>query len=86
MLGIKIYKTVIMDGSDKKKVKEITSIFEMMKNKRFGKIKAKPIDKDHPTMLYFTTIMSAQRYHDTRRIINQAYPGLCVFDANVKGF
>ena len=83
MLGIKMYKTAIMDGSDKKKVKEITSIFEMMKNKRFGKIKAKQVDKDHPTMLVFTTIMSAQRYHDTRRIINQAYPGLCVFDAKM---
>lgn len=82
MLGIKLYKTVIMDGSDKKKVKEITSIFEMMKNKRFSHIKAKPIDKDHPTMLEFKVLMSAQRYHDTRRIINQAYPGLCVF--NVK--
>lgn len=83
MLGIKKYTTVIMDGSDKKKVKEITSIFEMMKNKRFSRIKAKPIDKDHPTMLAFTTIMSAQRYHDTRRIINDAYPGLCVFDAKM---
>ena len=80
MLGFRFYKTVIMDGSDKKKVKEITSIFEMMKNKRFSKIKAKPIDANHPTMLVFTTLMSAQRYHDTRRIINQAYPGLCVFD------
>lgn len=81
MLGIKKYKTVIMDGSDKKKVKEITNIFDMIKNKRFSKIKAKPIDGDHPTMLVFTTIMSTQRYHDARRIINQAYPGLCVFDA-----
>ena len=83
MLGIKLYKTVIMDGSDKKKVKEITNIFDMMLNKRFSKIKAKPIDKDHPTMLVFTTLMSAQRYHDTRRIINQTYPGLCVFDAKM---
>lgn len=83
MLGIKLYKTVIMDGSDKKKVNEITSTFEMMKNKRFGKIKAKPVDKDHPTMLVFTTLMSAQRYHDTRRIINRTYPGLCVFDAKM---
>lgn len=81
MLGFRFYKTVIMDGSDKKKVKEITSIFEMIQNRRFSRIKAKPIDKDHPTMLVLTTLMSAQRYHDTRRIINQAYPGLCIFDA-----
>lgn len=80
MLGFRFYKTVIMDGSNSKTVKEITSIFEMMKNKRFSKIKAKPIDKNHPTMLEFTTLMSAQRYHDTRRIINRAYPGLCIFD------
>lgn len=86
MLGIKLYKTVIMDGSNTKTVKEITNIFDIMLNKKFSKIKAKPIDKDHPTMLVFSTLMSAQRYHDTRRIINQAYPGLCVFDANVKTF
>lgn len=83
MLGFKFYKTVIMDGSDKKKVKEITSIYEMSQNRRFSKIKAKPIDKEHPTMLVFTTLMSAQRYHDTRRIINQTYPGLCVFDVQM---
>lgn len=86
MLGFKMYKTVIMDGSNSKTVNEITSIFDMMLNKRISKIKARPIDKDHPTMLVFSTLMSAQRYHDTRRIINQAYPGLCVFDANVKTF
>lgn len=83
MLGIRKYKTIIMDGSDRKKVNEITNIFDMMLNKRFSKIKAKPVDEDHPTMLVFTTITSAQRYHDTRRIINKTYPGLCVFDAKM---
>ena len=85
MLGFKIYKTVIMDGSNKKLVDEITSTFEMMLGKKF-RIKAKPIDKDHPTMMVFTTFTSANRYHDTRRLINRTYPGLCVFDANVKAF
>ena len=82
MLGFKFYKTVIMDGSNKRVVDEITSTFEMMLGKRF-RIKAKSVDKDHPTMLVSTTLTSANRYHDTRRLINRTYPGLCVFDANM---
>ena len=82
MLGFKFYKTVIMDGSNKRVVDEITSTFEMTLGKKF-RIKAKPIDKDHPTMLVFTTLASANRYHDTRRLINKTYPGLCVFDAKM---
>ena len=83
MLGIKRYHTVIMDGSDKKKVDAITSIFDMAISKRFSNIQAKPISEDHPTILVFTAIMSAQHYHDCRRIINETYPGLCVFDAKM---
>ena len=83
ILGMKNYKTVIMDGSNKRTVDEITSIFEMMLGRKFRRIKTKPIDKDHPTMLSFEVFARANDYHDVRRLINKTYPGLCVFDVNM---
>lgn len=81
MLGFKNYYTVIMDGTDKKRNREILGIIDMMTIKRkFGRSKTKWLDKDHPTMRVVRTFTSAENYRNIRRIIEEGYPGLCCFD------
>lgn len=82
-LGFKFYKTIIMDGSDLKKVKSIIAVFDMITRRRLGKTNYKPINSDHPTMLEFKIFASANTYNNACKIINKIYPGLCIFDVNL---
>ena len=83
MLGYGKYVTVIMDGSNKKVVEEITGVFDMVTRRLIGKTRCRKLDKNHPSMLVITTYTSTRKYWIIRRIIEKAYPGLCTFNAVV---
>ena len=83
MFGYKNYVTVIMDGSDRKVVRDVIGIINMMCNRRFRKMRCRKLDAGHPTMKVIRTYTSAETYRQTRLLIEKVYPGLCTFDAIV---
>lgn len=83
MFGYKKYVTVIMDGTDRRIVREIIGIINMMCNRRLGKMKCRKLDANHATMKVIDVYTSAEMYRQTRRLIEKAYPGLCIFDVVV---
>jgi hypothetical protein len=83
MFGYKIYKTVIMDGTNLFVNREITGIIDMITRRRIGRSKWRPLDKNHPTMKVIKRFTSVRKYHDARRLIEKSYPGLCTFDATI---
>lgn len=76
---------VVMDGSDKRFVKEIIGVSEMIMgksglfNKR--KIKYQPMSRNCPTMLVFTITSDYRHWDVLRRILEKQYPAQCVFGA-----
>ena len=83
MLGFKVFNTVVMDGSSKFECREIAGIIDMVTNRRFGKSKARSLDKDHPTMKVIKRFTTAERYRQAKLIIEKTYPGNCVYDARL---
>lgn len=81
MFGLKVFNTVIMDGSSRFECREIAGIIDMVTCRRIGKSKAKPLDKDHPTMKVIKRFTTAERYRQAKLIIEQTYPGNCTYDA-----
>lgn len=78
---------LIMDGSDKKFVKEIKSLSEMFVcrsriiNALFGRIKVRSLDANHPTMKVVTIKSGYRSWSDLRKLLEKNYAEQCVFDA-----
>lgn len=83
MFGYKKYVTVIMDGSDRYVVREILGIVNMVTKRRFGKMRCRKLDSNHPTMKIIKTWTNAETYRQMRRTIELQYPGLCAFDVTI---
>lgn len=82
---LKERKFVVMDGSDKRFVKEIIGVIEMTVGKprifNGKKIKYQRMNPDHPTMLVFTVKSNYRSWDMMRRILEKQYPAQCVFTA-----
>lgn len=76
---------VVMDGSDKRFVKEVIGITEMCVGRplifKKRKIKYQPLTGSHPTMLVFTIRSDYRSWNNLRRILVKNYPEQCVFGA-----
>lgn len=75
-------KFVVMDGSDKRFMKEVTGVVEMVtgKTRWFNRVRPRALDRNHPTMKVIT-VKSGYRYFDAiRHILERDYPEQCVFD------
>ena len=83
MFGYKKSVTVIMDGSSKFVNQEIAGMIDMMTNRRIGRSKCHAFDMNHPTMKVIKRYTNPMRYWEAKRLIEQFYPGLCTFDANM---
>lgn len=84
--GYKNYVTVIMDGSDKGKVRHITNLFDMATDEQMYGFRAscRPLDSRHPTMIVIESMLPSDRdYEVIRRMIESIYPGLCVFNPQI---
>lgn len=82
-LKIKKFVTVIMDGSDYKKVNRIMRNIDMMNFKCRGKSICRILDKNHPTIKVIETFTDGINYRLMKKTIEFAYPGLCVFNPMV---
>lgn len=76
----KKYSTVIMDGSNKETVENILRWFDCFTNRRFGKTKCRPLDKNHKTMLVVNVKLYEDSYELLQSSIEKVYPALCVFN------
>lgn len=84
MLGYKTYATVIMDGSNKHVNNEISGLIDMGTRRLIGRSRYRKLDKNHPTMKVIKRFTNAEKYRQTRLLIEKHYPGLCTFDAVIK--
>lgn len=81
---IKNYKTIITDGSNEEVVKDIVSTMDVLNEEFFGEAKCFPLDDAHPTTMVVETTTISVLYAVMRRFIEHRYPGLCVFDPDIK--
>lgn len=82
MIGLirKNYKTVVMDGSNEKVLKDIVNGMETATR---GKAKCYPLDDDHPTMMIIETKTNKKKYDIIQSVVEFMYPGLCVFNPKI---
>ena len=80
-------KFVVMDGSDKRFMKEVIGVAEMVTgnthwfNKIIRNIKCRALDRNHPTMKVVTIKSNYRNFDELRKILEKQYPTQCVFDA-----
>lgn len=78
---------IIMDGSDKRYVKEIRSLAEMfigkswIINNLFGRIKIRRLDRNHPAMKVVTIRSGYRQWFELRKLLERDHEAQCVFDA-----
>lgn len=83
MFGWRIYNTVIMDGSSKFVNREITGIVDMMTRRLFGRSICRKFDRQYVTMRVIRRFTNAERYRQTKNMIEEFYPGICAFDVTI---
>ena len=77
---------VIMDGSDKKFVKEVIGVTEMVTgnthwfNRLMKNIKCCAMDRNHPTMKVITVRSNYKQFDQLRTVLTNKYPEQCIFD------
>ena len=73
---------VIMDGTNKKVVKDIVSIIEMLTGRMrwFNKIRPKKIDRQHPNMLAIKFRMTESDFGYLQRLLDKEHPAQCAYD------
>lgn len=79
MLGYRKFNIVIMDGSSKWVNREIAGIVDMATDRKIGKTRPRPLDQSHPTMKVISRITTYDKFREACKIIENTYPGLCVF-------
>lgn len=81
----KVRRFVIMDGSDKRFLKEIMGVVEMSVGRplifKKRRIRCQRLNKSHPTMIVFTIRSRYEQFRQIRTILEKVYPEQCVFDA-----
>lgn len=83
MLGMKVYTTVIQDGSSKFVNREITGILDLMTKRRIGRTRCRKLDRNHPTTMVLKRLTTANRYREAKLMIEKTYPGYCAFNVTV---
>ena len=79
-LFVKKFTTVVMDGSDTDRIDAITGIINMMTEERHGEATCREFDSTHPTMKVIDIYTRRRRFNQIQSVIEQVYPGLCVFN------
>ena len=75
-------KFVVMDGSDKRFLKEVTGVVEMATGKThwFNRVRPRVLDRNHPTMKVIAVKSGYQQFDTIRHILERDYPEQCIFD------
>lgn len=79
-LFVRNYTTVVMDGSNNDYINAITGIIDMMTGERYGKATCRTLDSNHPTTKVIEVCTGRKRFNQIQDVIEQVYPGLCVFN------
>ena len=80
-LFVKKFATVVMDGSDENVVSTITESINIVTKERYGESTCRSFDSEHPTMKVIETYTKPKTYKKIQNMIENSYPGLCVFSA-----
>lgn len=85
MIGLfkKNQKLVIMDGSSYGVVAQILCIVGVNAFPKGGKLYCRSLDENHPTMKVVEFECSKKRFNHIKNLIDEQYPGLCVYDVKV---
>lgn len=75
---------IVMDGSRTKAIEGIARIIGFLSAGQVKHIFAKPIDRDHPTMIVLRFRATTKTFKDIEWNVDDHYPGLCVFDPLLK--
>lgn len=72
--------TVIMDGSDRRTVREIMRLIDAVSGTKHGKAKCRRLDGKHPTAKVIISKSTGRVYDKIREILDERYPGLCIYN------
>ena len=75
---VKNHTTVIMDGSNREVVNDILNAMDVFVGCEH--VECKPLDSKHPTMMVVETTADEFTYGIAQNVIENLYPGLCVFN------
>ena len=76
----KKFTTVVMDGSDEETVRIIRESMNIVTKERYGEATCRSLNNGHPTIKVIDVYTTTKIYNKIQRMIENAYPGLCVFD------
>lgn len=76
----KKFTTVVMDGSNEETVRIIRESMNIVTEERYGEATCRSSDNGNPTIKVIDVITTKKIYNKIQRMIENAYPGLCVFD------
>lgn len=76
----KKFTTVVMDGSDEETVRIIKESMNIVIGERCGEATCRSLGDRYPTIKVIDVYTTKKVYDKIQRMIENAYPGLCVFD------
>lgn len=76
----KKFTTVVMDGSDEETVRNIRESMNIVTKEKYGTATCRSLDNGHPTIKVIDVYTTTKVYNKIQQMIENAYPGLCVFD------
>lgn len=76
----KKFTTVVMDGSDEETVRIIRESMNIVTEEKYGAATCRSLDGKHPSIKVIDVYTTKKVYDKIQRMIEDAYPGLCVFD------
>lgn len=83
-LDKKKYVTVIMDGSNKSVVEHIRLACDLVNQCEIGSAVCYPLSDEHPNVVIVETITTRKLYNDIKSVIEETYPGLCLFNVSLQ--
>lgn len=76
----KKFTTVVMDGSNEETVRIIRESMNIVTEERYGEATCRSFSNGHPTIKVIDVYTTKKVYDKIQRMIEDAYPDLCVFD------
>lgn len=77
----KKHNVVVMDGTHNDVLKHILYMIDDVTKKEFGRIKCRPLDSKHPSIVVCVFKTRSSKFKLIQDLIEIRYPKLCTFDA-----
>lgn len=79
----KIYRTVVMDGTNQYILGRVHTIQEILSNTKCS-FTHYLLDKDHPSIIVMPVEATERQYDKIQAKIEKEYPGLCIFNPSIE--